>query len=141
MRVTGIYNSSKAALTFLSETMKLELEPLGVRVVTAMVGAIGTQIYTKHPFSMPAGSWYAPIKKIIAKQASGEMQAPNNEPIEVTARNIVADTLGGRRGQIWRGGEAGAASVGSWLLPTRVREWLLHQHRGLRELRQAYQGY
>lgn len=137
MRI-GVYNSSKAALTFLSETLKIELEPLGVRVVTAMVGAIGTQIYSKDEMILPAGSWYQPIEEIIRKQAEGKLQEPNNEPIDITARNIVRDTLRGRRGKIWRGGEAGAASIGSWLLPTRFLEWLLHQQRGLYELRQAY---
>jgi 1-acylglycerone phosphate reductase len=125
-------------LTFLSETLKIELEPLGVRVVTAMVGAVGTQIYNKNEMTLPADSWYMSIKEIIGKQARGELQEPNNESADVTARNIVRDTLGGRRGKIWRGGEAGAASVGSWLLPTWFLEWMLHQHRGLYELRQAY---
>jgi len=128
-------------LTFLSETLKIELEPLGVRVVTAMVGAIGTQIYTKYEMTLPADSWYKPIEDIIRKQARGELQEPNNEPVDVTARNIVRDTLGGRRGKIWRGGEAGAASIGSWLLPTWFLEWMLHQQRGLYQLRQKYKTW
>ncbi|KAL4997566.1 hypothetical protein BDV10DRAFT_201832 [Aspergillus recurvatus] len=131
----GIYNSSKAAATFVSETLRLELAPLHVRVVTAMVGAVGTQIYTKHNMTLPEDSYYKPIEKYIAKQASGELQEPNNEDINVTARNIVRDTLGGRRGKIWRGGEAGAAKYGSWLLPTWFVEWLLHQGRGLFQLK------
>jgi len=136
----GIYNSSKAALTFLSETLRLELEPLGVRVVTAMVGAIGpTDIYRKSDkMTLPEDSWYIPIESLIAKQASGEMQEPNNEYVDVTARNIVLDTLRGCRGQVWRGGEAGMASLGSWLLPTRFRDWVLHQQRGLWQLRKYH---
>lgn len=134
---TGIYNSSKAALTFLSETLKIELEPLGVRVVTAMVGAVKTQIYTKQSIIIPINSWYKPVEEIIAKQARGELQEPNNEPPDVTARNVVRDTLGGCRGKIWHGGEAGAARFGSWLLPTRFLEWVLHQRRGLYELRRT----
>ncbi|KAJ3532390.1 hypothetical protein NM208_g8461 [Fusarium decemcellulare] len=98
---------SKAALTFLSETLRLELEPLGIRVVTAMVGAINTQIYAESDVDLPVDSWYKPIEDIIRKQAQGVMQLPNNEKVEVTARSIVRDTLKGRRGKIWRGGEAG----------------------------------
>lgn len=139
MNETGVYNSSKAALTFLSETMKIELEPLGIRVVTAMVGAVETDIYKKsNKMTLPKDSWYMPIEKIIEKQASGEMQEPNNESAEITAHSIVRDTLRGRSGQIWRGGEAGLASIGSWLLPTRFREWILHQQRGLWQLRKYY---
>ncbi|MCJ1386712.1 hypothetical protein MMC17_009838 [Xylographa soralifera] len=127
----GIYNSSKAAVTFISETLKIEMAPLGVRVVTAMVGAIGTQIYKKHEMTLPLDSYYKPIEDIIQKQARGELQEPNNEPVDATARNIVSDTLRGCRGQIWRGGEAGRASILSWLIPTAVRERILHSDRGV----------
>ncbi|KAI1412491.1 putative short-chain dehydrogenase/reductase [Hypoxylon sp. FL1857] len=136
----GVYNSSKAALTFLSETWKIELEPLGVRVVTAMVGAINTQIYTKTETVVPRGSYYSPIEDIITKQARGELQEPNNEPVDITARNVVRDTLSGRHGKIWRGGEAGAASIGSWLLPTPFLEWFLHRQRGLYQLKRIYKS-
>ncbi|KAG8407724.1 putative secondary metabolism biosynthetic enzyme [Metarhizium acridum] len=131
----GLYNSSKAAATFISETLKIELAPLGVRVVTAMVGAIGTQLYNGHEVSLPPDSYYKPIEQIIKKQSRGEMQAPFSEPVDVTARNLVKDTLRGRRGQIWRGGEAGRASVLSWLLPTKLREKILHAERGLYQLK------
>lgn len=105
-----------------------------------MVGAIGTQIYTKDEMILPADSWYAPIEGVIRKQAQGKLQEPNNESIEITAGNIVRDVLNGRRGKIWRGGEAGTASIGSWLFPTRLVEWLLHQQRGLYELRQWHKS-
>jgi 1-acylglycerone phosphate reductase len=131
----GLYNSSKAALTFISETLKMELAPLGVRVVTAMVGAIGTQLYDNHEVTLPEGSWYKSIEEPIKKQSRGEMQQPFNEPVDITARNLVKDTLAGRRGQIWRGGEAGRASVLSWLVPTGLRERILHAERGLYQLK------
>ncbi|KAF9768313.1 hypothetical protein IL306_014404 [Fusarium sp. DS 682] len=130
--------SSKAALTFISETLKIELEPLGVRVVTAMVGAVNTQIYAGSDVVLPADSWYKPIEDTIRLQANGTMQLPNNEAVEVTARSIIRDTLSGRRGKIWRGGEAGMASIGSWLFPTWLVETILHKHRGLSSLREIY---
>lgn len=135
MKNKGLYNSSKAATTFISETLKMELAPLGVRVVTAMVGAIGTQLYDNQEISsLPPGSYYEPIEDFIKRQARGEMQAPFNEPVDVTARNLVKDTLSGRRGQIWRGGEAGRASILSWLVPTSLREKILHADRGIYSL-------
>ena len=127
-------------MTFLSETLRIELEPIGVRVVTAMIGAIGTQIYKKYEMTLPQDSWYKSIEDVIGKQARGELQEPKNEAIETTARNVVSDTLGGRRGKIWRGGEAGAASIGSWLLPTRLLEWALHQQRGISQLREKHKS-
>ncbi|OBT39596.1 hypothetical protein VE00_10798 [Pseudogymnoascus sp. WSF 3629] len=131
----GLYNSSKAATTFVSETLKMELAPLGVRVVTAMVGAMGTQLYDGHEVSLPPDSYYKSIEETIKKQSRGEMQAPFNEPVDITARSLVKDTLSGRRGQIWRGGEAGRASILSWLVPTSLRERILHAERGLYQLK------
>ncbi len=122
-------------MTFISETLKMELAPLGVRVVTAMVGAIGTQLYDNHEASLPSDSYYKPIEETIKKQSRGEMQKPFNEPVDVTARNLVKDTLSGCRGQIWRGGEAGRASFLSWLVPTALRERVLHAGRGLNQLK------
>ncbi|CCT76013.1 related to 1-acyldihydroxyacetone-phosphate reductase [Fusarium fujikuroi] len=130
--------NSKAAMTFISETLKIELEPLGVRVLTAMVGAINTEIYDGCDVVLPTDSWYKPIESIIRRQAKGELQLPNNEAVEVTAASIVRDTLSGRRGKIWRGGEAGIASVGSWLFPTWLVESILHRNRGLSALRKAH---
>lgn len=40
----GIYFASKAAANSISETLRLEMKPLGVRVVTAMVGAVTTPL-------------------------------------------------------------------------------------------------
>ncbi|KAI1389068.1 putative short-chain dehydrogenase/reductase [Hypoxylon trugodes] len=134
----GMYNSSKAAMTCISETLRLELAPVGVRVVTAMVGEMATQIYSHggggggadYSPSLPEGSWYKPVEDILRTQGQGQFQVNNEDP-RVTARNLVTDTLGGKRGKIWRGGNAGFASVASWLLPGRVFERMLHNDRGI----------
>ncbi|KAK6069904.1 IBR finger domain protein (short-chain dehydrogenase) [Seiridium cupressi] len=130
----GVYNSSKAAVTFLSETLRIELSPLGVHVVTAMVGEIETEFYGKGAsFALPPGSHYKPAEAIIRKQGLGEMQT-NNEKAEVTASNLVKDVLSGRTGKVWRGGVAGTVKYVSWMVPTKLFEWGLHRSRGLSEL-------
>lgn len=118
----------------ISESLRIELEPLGVRVLTVMLGQVGTQIYANSPvFRLPEGSPYEKIAETIARQSRGELNL-NNEPAEVTARNLVRDTIGGRRGQIWRGGMAGTVYLTLWLLPTRLFEWILHLKRGVYDL-------
>ncbi|KAI0469718.1 hypothetical protein GGR56DRAFT_662043 [Xylariaceae sp. FL0804] len=130
----GVYNSSKAAAVFLSETLRMELRPLGVRVVTAMVGEVDTQFYNrKNSFSLKPESRYKSIEGIIWKQSTGALQV-NNETADVVAGKLVGDVVGGRRGKVWRGGVAGTARYASWLLPTSIFEWLLHRGRGLTEL-------
>lgn len=42
----GLYHSSKAAVTILSETLRLELAPLGVTVITGMLGSIRTNFHS-----------------------------------------------------------------------------------------------
>lgn len=96
------------------------MEPLGVRVVTAMVGEIATNIYqnAETPI-LPPGSYYTSVQQYIIDQAAGKLQQ-QNEPLEITARNLVQDVLGGRSGQTWRGGVAGTAKLATWLLPNRL---------------------
>ncbi|KAI1746387.1 hypothetical protein F4680DRAFT_19764 [Xylaria scruposa] len=130
----GAYNSSKASVTFLSETLRIELEPLGIRVMTAMVGEVDTGFYTHVTFCLPEGSHYKRVQEFVRKQSFGELQT-NNEPARVTARNLARDVLSGRQGQVWRGGVAGTAKYASWLLPARLFEWFLHSGRGISQLR------
>jgi hypothetical protein len=102
-----------------------------------MVGEVATGFYAHssatEAFVLPPGSHYKSVEAIIGKQGAGELQT-NNERAEVVARNIVRDVVVGRKGQIWRGGVAGTAKYASWLLPTRLFEWVLHQGRGVYEI-------
>lgn len=109
---------------------------MGVRVVTAMVGEVATDFYTHSQagFSLPDGSLYKQVERIIAKQSRGELQT-NNETAQSTAAKIVRDVSAGRSGQIWHGGVAGTAKYASWLLPSRLFEWILHSGRGVYDLK------
>ncbi|KAK6066088.1 short chain dehydrogenase [Seiridium cupressi] len=58
---TGIYNSSKAATTKLSEGLRIELAPLGVRVVAVMLRGVettGNDPANKNDLELPVGSYY-----------------------------------------------------------------------------------
>ncbi|KAG6355142.1 hypothetical protein INS49_004223 [Diaporthe citri] len=130
----GIYNSSKAAETMISESLRIELEPLGIRVMTVMLGQVSTQMYDNTPaFYLPEGSPYEKIAGTITSSSTGALNR-NNEPAEVVARNLVRDTISGRRGQIWRGGLARTVYLALWLLPTRLFEWIVHLQRGVYDL-------
>ncbi|KAF2172593.1 hypothetical protein M409DRAFT_49151 [Zasmidium cellare ATCC 36951] len=127
----GAYNGSKAAETFFSETLRIEMEPLGVRVVTAMVGEVETQIYQSgDSYKLPEGSYYKNVEKFIVDQGAGKLQQ-NNEPAAKTAKSLVDDVLRGMSGQTWRGGVAGTAKIAHWLLPGRLFERMLHSNRGV----------
>ncbi|KAI1170515.1 putative short-chain dehydrogenase/reductase [Nemania sp. FL0916] len=137
----GLYTTAKAAVKQLSETMRVEMDPLGVRVVTAVVGAVDTNFFKNEliqPFQLPENSYYKPIEKFLDGQRGGKY-VPPRENVDITARNIVNDVLGGANGCIWRGGKSTDAKWLTWLLPTWALERILDiRSRGLEELKQHY---
>ena len=47
-------------------TLRIELESLGVRVVTAMVGEVATQIFQNgDPPALPQDSYYQSVKQYV----------------------------------------------------------------------------
>ncbi len=49
----GAYSASKSAVTTYCESLRLELKPFGVGVVTIAPGYIKTEMTAKNPYSMP----------------------------------------------------------------------------------------
>ncbi|KAI0180525.1 putative short-chain dehydrogenase/reductase [Hypoxylon sp. FL1284] len=136
----GLYSTSKAAVKQISEVMRVELEPLGVRVVTALIGTVDTPIIsnsTRDEFQMPSDSYYEPVRQFIVDARNGKL-LPKPEPADVTARNIVNDILGGARGCIWRGAVSTDAKWLSWLLPVWALDLINNGARGISELRRYY---
>lgn len=109
------YVSSKAAFTSYSETLRLELAPFGVDVMTVMTGTVDSLFHVNDPFKLPEGSRYAPIEEKIAGWASGELK-PKGIPNEKFAELIVGDiTTDGKSGLIWKGPNAGSlAAMSKW---------------------------
>ncbi|KAL9058727.1 MAG: hypothetical protein Q9162_001595 [Coniocarpon cinnabarinum] len=87
--------------------MRVEMAPLGVRVVTAMVGMVGTKIFDNAPTPQrPTNSFYSEAWDNILK-ANEECAMPAaNAPPEEVAEGIVSDAEKGVAGQIFHGGMA-----------------------------------
>ncbi|KAM5377527.1 hypothetical protein ACJZ2D_004896 [Fusarium nematophilum] len=101
------YVSSKAALTTYSETLRLELSPFGVDVSTIMIGRIDSHFDDNAPFTLPAGSKYAPIEEIITGWSTGALK-PKGIPSDQFAESIVDKVVrDGESGVIWKGPYAG----------------------------------
>jgi len=62
--LTAAYNGSKAALAQYSETLRLELEPLKIKVVTAVTGQVGSNLPT--PPHLTETSIYKPLEPALA---------------------------------------------------------------------------
>jgi NAD(P)-dependent dehydrogenase (short-subunit alcohol dehydrogenase family) len=70
----GAYSASKAAVLSYCESLRLELKPYGIRVVTIAPGYIDTPMTQKNaypmPFLMPAGRFAAQAARAIAAGTS-----------------------------------------------------------------------
>lgn len=103
----GIYAASKAALTIITETLRLELSPLGVNVISVETGGVKSNGHGNlPPVRLPPGSNYLPLEKLMAARARGDDNFTRMET-KTYAEKVVKDVLRGRRGRIWRGKAAG----------------------------------
>lgn len=103
---TGLYHSSKAAVTIISETLRLELAPFGVTVITGMLGNIESNFHVNDSWQpMAESSRYKSVEPQIAKVAEGEIGV-KRERVEDFARRFVGDVLSGTSGQVWIGAKA-----------------------------------
>ena len=101
---TGTYAASKAALTTASEILRLEMKPLGVRVLTVNSGLIKSNLTRNSPaFTLPPDSLYASIRGDVARRARMEDVALSGTEADVYAEAIVRDVLADREGTVWRG--------------------------------------
>lgn len=110
-----MYQASKAALTQASEVMRLELTPLGVRVLVLLAGGIQTNFLNNQPNPpLPKGSYYSSVKDIIDDQPE---KIPFGVSPESFAKDVVRQVNRGTTGKYWIGGGANLVRVMLWLLP------------------------
>lgn len=118
MNPTATYAASKAALNTLSETLRLELAPFGVSVVTILPGVIDSNLHANDAagFDIPPTSRYVAIRDIIARWANGEAQPKDSLSADKFAELVVDDIVGaGKGGLISRGPYAALLRrIGQW---------------------------
>lgn len=89
----GVYCASKAALHALSDGMRMELAPLGVRVVTIQPGGIASKFGTTAQANvrLPQDSLYAPIARFVLGRAKASQRGAT--PVGDFAREVVDHLL------------------------------------------------
>ncbi|KAM0460964.1 hypothetical protein ACHAO4_001760 [Trichoderma viride] len=135
----GTYASSKAAVNAISETLRLELSPFGVSVVTIMLGTVATPFHANEPTpDLPATSYYSAILDTITKWAKGQA-GPKGGPVQDVVDSMIPDIVAeGRNGVVWRGANSTAVWFGSRWLPGRMLDGAMSMGQGLAELTQNY---
>lgn len=113
------YASSKAAGETLSEGLRRELAPFGVKVATVIVGGVQTNIHRNSPeHQLPPNSLYAPVAARISDRAAGKDIKVQMDDPEVFARCLINDLMNGASGKIYRGNVSSTMGFLAWLLPT-----------------------
>ncbi|KAL8647290.1 MAG: hypothetical protein Q9210_005648 [Variospora velana] len=131
----AIYNSSKAALAMLSDSLRLELQPFGIVVVDLRTGVVKTNLIknlnqAKHP-SLPKGSIYQPAKETVEKALRQEGFEDKGMPAEDWARLVVQDLLKQKPPSvIWRGESAWLTRLAT-LLPFGMLDGVVKKLSGL----------
>ncbi|KAJ5783901.1 uncharacterized protein N7518_009578 [Penicillium psychrosexuale] len=85
------YNASKAALHHWGNTLRVEMSPLGVRVINIISGNIGTNILDRDSSrTLPPDSFYAPLQKEFQAHVQ---RVPNTTDRMVYAKSVVQQSL------------------------------------------------
>ncbi|KAH8879009.1 NAD(P)-binding protein [Thozetella sp. PMI_491] len=98
-----MYAASKAAQEKFSESLRLELEPFEIKVLSIIAGAVATNMAANVPhFEVREGLFYKASEKEIARQAAGEMSHGGMD-ISLFADKVVGDVVRGATGRVFRG--------------------------------------
>jgi 1-acylglycerone phosphate reductase len=112
------YSASKAAMAMFNDIQRIELEPLGVKVVDLKTGSLESNFGENktNPYELPEDSPYQPIKDEVMKVITGETTEAYAEDRKAWAKNVVKDLMKNFDSpptEIWRGGAAGTIQVSS----------------------------
>ncbi|CAI6333591.1 unnamed protein product [Periconia digitata] len=119
------YNSSKSAINNTSEVLRLELAPLGVRVLTVLTGGVTSEIENNaEKVVLPENSYYRSIEKDIQPSSNW-----TGLPADKYAEWLTDKTLDGKStGQIWKGESTGLVRWVGPFLPQWLFDYLLIAH-------------
>ncbi|GBE86720.1 NADPH-dependent 1-acyldihydroxyacetone phosphate reductase [Sparassis crispa] len=124
------YNASKAALHAYSDTLRIELAPFNIRVVTLVTGGVKSNI--SQPASLPPDSLYAPMAALFQESCSRVESDEARMATDDYARAVVAEALCARpRPRLWAGSMAWWIWLGDALLPRWAWDLLLTKIFGL----------
>ena len=105
----------------MTETLRLELAPYNVRVLSVVTGAVQTNGLTYFDdFKLPSDSLYKSIEKTISARAHGS-GSPKRMDVAEYADKVVSAIINGSSGKVWPGPVAGFIRFASTFFPS----WLM----------------
>ena len=108
------YNVSKAAIVSYSDTLRLEVQPFGIKVVTLLMGKVATGLMSVDNISFGKDSVYIDAEEGVKERTRQHIKKSMGP--EEFARQVVSSVLAkpalGKAEFLWIGSNAG----GAWLL-------------------------
>ena len=104
----SVYNASKAALHLYSATLRVELAPFGVQVITVITGGVKSNIARTHR-TLREGSLMEPLADKYARRLKHSQEV--GMPTEQYGQDVVRQVLNSR-GYLWNTKEIWAGSGG-----------------------------
>lgn len=125
---SGTYCASKSAFNVFSDTLRIELAPLGVEVMTVKPGAIRSSFADNArkalERALPENSFYRPIEAALWKRAGASQNNPADP--EVLAEKVVSCVKSGNAsGSLYIGNGAYSLRLLRRLLPETAFEWVM----------------
>ncbi|KAI1205457.1 NAD(P)-binding protein [Annulohypoxylon truncatum] len=118
----GTFAASKRSEEIMAETLRLELAPFHVNVLSVVTGALKTKGQSHFDdWKLPEGSLYMPVESTIRDRARGQEGAPRMEATDY-ANRVVSEIIKGTTGKFWYGASAGAVKFGATWLPTSLMD-------------------
>jgi len=115
----SVYNASKAALHSFSDSLRVELAPFGVKVVTIITGGVQSRI-ARNGRTLAPSSLYHPVASEYARRVQHSQEGAMAS--DVFARSVVSQLLYGSAPWRW---------LRPWLLPayTTPKSWIWEGNR------------
>ncbi|KAH7042783.1 hypothetical protein B0J12DRAFT_761356 [Macrophomina phaseolina] len=88
---SAAYNASKAAVSSYSDTLRLELAPLGIKVVTLFMGEVSTGLMSADNISFGSDSLYAGVEERVKERS--RQHAKSSVKPEEFAKRVVDHVL------------------------------------------------
>ena len=130
---SGLYSASKFALEGMTESLRLELRPFGVRVVLIEPGDFSTQLPARRRVASESEKSDVYQKKFTqfkAAQEKDESKAPSPEPVAYLVERILKTGAPALRYTVGMFGQRIVVPL-KRLLPQRLFEWTLCKVLGL----------
>lgn len=124
----------------MAETLRLEMEPFGVTVLSIVTGAVKTLGQTYFgDWHLPKNSLFAALEDLIHKRAQGD-DGVARMPLADYSRQVVDTIEAGSSGKFWCGNNSGMVKFMTGWLPQWVVDKGVSQGTGLERVKGGSQN-